>query len=223
MDSFDNCNSRIGTNSIKWDRYAECQDIIPLWIADMDFETAPEIVEAIRERLKHPIYGYFIMGDRYFNAILGWQKRRFGITDLEPKHICYQNGVLAGVSHIIDMLTDDGAPIVLQTPGYPGFTNVLKNMNREIIANPMFNDNGYYTIDYKNLDEVFEKTGSKVLLFCNPHNQTGRVWTKDELVKRVDVSPKHYVIILADNIWCEVIIHTVFNHLALFGASFPAM
>lgn len=221
MYTFDKVISRNNTECVKYDRlpYQNVpEENYPLWIADMDFETAPEIMQAIRERMNHEIFGYFMMGDRYFNSIVDWHKRRFGVNDLEAKHICYQNGVLAGVSHILDMLTKDGDPIILQTPGYPGFTSVLRNMGREIVANPMINDNGYYTIDYKNFEDSIVAKNIKVFIFCNPHNPTGRVWTAQEMQKLVGICLKHGVTIIADEIWADMIINKDMKHLPLMVA-----
>lgn len=219
--TFDKVIERKGTGCVKYDRlpYEKvAQDAIPLWIADMDFETAPEIMAALRKRMEHEIFGYFILGDEYYNSIINWQKRRFGVNDLEVKHICYQNGVLAGLSHILQTLTKEGDPVILQTPGYPGFTNTLKNMNREIVPNPMINDRGYYTIDYKHLEETIATRGIKVLILCSPHNPTGRIWSVEELRKIVDICLKHQVTIVADEIWADVIINKGEKFVPLFQA-----
>lgn len=221
MYNFDKFVERVGTESRKYDGHPfenVPEESYPLWIADMDFEAAPEIVLALHERMKHKVFGYFIEGERYYNAILHWHKTRYGVEDLRPEHICYQNGVLAGICHAVDMLTDEGDAIIIQTPAYVGFTNVLRNINRKIIQNPMKEKEGYYEIDFVQFEEAIIENQVKIFIHSNPHNPTGRVWSLEETEKLVDICMRHNVMILSDEIWSDMIINTELNHIPLVVA-----
>lgn len=221
MYDFDKVIERKGTECEKFDdfTYKNVPKVnYPLWIADMDFETAPEIVEAIEERMKHRIFGYNVVGERYYNAIMGWHARRFDVHDLKPEHICYQNGVLAGLCHAIDLLTQENDSVMIQTPAYVGFIHILENMNRTIIENPMIEADGYYEVDFKSFEEAIVANGVKVFIHCNPHNPSGRIWTAQEMQQMVTICKKHEVTILADEIWADMIINKEMKHLPLVVA-----
>ncbi len=194
------------------------ESFYPLWVADMDFETAPEIMEALEVRMKHKIFGYFHFSDRYYDSIINWHDRRYDVKGIKASHICYQNGVLAGISHAIDLLTEKGDPILLQSPIYPGFIGVVKNTGRRIVTNPLINNNGYYTMDFKQMESIIIKEKIKVFIFCNPHNPTGRTWTKEEMKTVTSICIKHNVIILSDEIWSDMIIKQGQKHLPLTAA-----
>lgn len=169
---FDRWPDRLNTNSVKWDELPfknVKEGFIPLWVADMDFPVAPEIIGAMKERLDHPYFGYFSLTDEnFYRPIIEWQKARYGVEGLEPGQILYENGVLAGIAHLLQALSSPGDPVVLQTPGYPGFEGVLNTMNRKIIPNPMIDNGGYFTIDYRDLEKKIVDSGAKILLFCSP-------------------------------------------------------
>lgn len=207
---FDRWPDRLNTNSVKWDELPfknVKEGFIPLWVADMDFPVAPEIIGAMKERLDHPYFGYFSLTDEnFYRPIIEWQKARYGVEGLEPGQILYENGVLAGIAHLLQALSSPGDPVVLQTPGYPGFEGVLNTMNRKIIPNPMIDNGGYFTIDYRDLEKKIVDSGAKILLFCSPQNPTGRVWTAEEQRGVVDICLKHGVTIIADQIWSDIIL-----------------
>lgn len=150
--NFDKVWERTGRNASKWDfnpmepRKTDPNFTpLPLWVADMDFATAPSVVEAMQERLNHPLFGYYGDPDRYFNAIYKWQKERFGVTGLKKEHIGYENGVLGGVAAVLHTLTKPGDPILVHSPTYVGFTGVLKNNDMDIVSSPLVQDeNGVY-------------------------------------------------------------------------------
>lgn len=190
----------------------------PLWIADMDFEAAPEIVEALEERMQHKIFGYFAADERYHNAIIGWHEKRYGVTGMKPENICYQNGVLAGVCHAIDMLTNEGDAIIVQAPVYVGFIHILENIKREIIQNPMKDTEGYFEIDFEHFEESIIQHGVKVFIHSNPHNPSGRIWTTEENKRLVEICMKHGVTILSDEIWSDMIINKEMKHTPLVAA-----
>ncbi len=221
MNNFDKIVSRKGTNSIKYDK-APIENIpeknYPLWIADMDFEVAPEIVDAMNKRLAHNLYGYFYLSDDYYNTIIDWHRDSFGVTGLAQEHICFQHGVLAGISHALDFLTKEGDPVLLQGPIYPGFSVVLNNLKRKIVPSLMTDNDGYFTMDFNDMEDKIVSENIKVLIFCSPHNPTGRVWEQDEMQKLVDLCVKHSVTILSDEIWSDLIINKELKHTPLVKA-----
>ncbi len=221
MYSFDKVIERKGTECEKYDDYTykNVPEVnYPLWIADMDFETAPVIMEALQERMKHQVFGYSVIGERYYTAIKEWHKRRYNVTDLKDEHICYQSGVLAGLCHALDLLTQEGESVMIQTPAYVGFIHILENMYRKIIENPMKETNGYYEVDFIQFEEAIVANDVKVFIHCNPHNPAGRIWTAEEMQKIVDICKKHNVMILADEIWADMIINKEMKHLPLLVA-----
>lgn len=221
MYNFDNVIKRKETECVKYDKFPFTdvpEEHYPLWIADMDFEAAPVIVEALEERIKHRVFGYFNAQERYHKAIIGWHERRYGVMDIKPENICYQNGVLAGLCHAIDMLTDEGAPIIIQTPAYVGFSNILKNMKRTIIESPMKETEGYYEIDFQQFEKKIVEHSVKIFIHCNPHNPSGRMWTQEESQCLVDICIKHGVTILSDEIWSDMVINTNVKHIPLVVA-----
>lgn len=221
MYDFDKVINRKKTECVKYDYFPHNnvpEVNYPLWIADMDFEAAPEIVEALEERMKHKVFGYYRADERYHNAIMNWHKKRYGVADIKPEYICYQNGVLAGLCHAIDMLTEEGDSIIIQTPAYVGFTAILRNTKRNIIENLMVEIDGYYEIDYAQFENAIIKNHVKVFIHSNPHNPTGRMWTQEESQKIVDICRKHGVTILSDEIWSDMVINTKLKHTPLVVA-----
>ena len=162
--NFDKVWERAGHNAIKWDvnpmtpRKTDPNFTpLPMWIADMDFATAPSVVEAMQERLNHPLFGYYGDPDRYFNAIFKWQKERFGVTGLKKEHIGYENGVLGGVAAVLHTLTKPGDPILVHSPTYVGFTGVLKNNDMDIVSSPLVQDeNGVYRMDFADMEKKIQ-------------------------------------------------------------------
>ncbi len=217
--TFDTKIERIGSEATKYEDipYKNIPEVnFPLWVADMDYETAPEIMEVLLKRMEHRIFGYYVMGDRYYDSIINWHKSRYGVNFLEKKHIHYQNSVLAGVCHVLNLFTNEGDGVLVHSPTYPGFTKVIQNMNRIVIPNALIEDeNGYFTIDYKSFEETIIKEKIKVHIFCNPHNPTGRIWTKEEMTQIVDICLKHNVAIISDEIWSDMIIDQEKRHLPL--------
>jgi cystathionine beta-lyase len=179
-------------------------DAIPLWVADMSFPTAPPILEAMRRRLEFPSLGYFPLPQEYYDAIIGWQRRRNGVEGLEKEHIGYENGVLGGVSAAIRMLTAPGEEILLHAPTYVGFTHVLKNVGRVAVHSDLKPDEiGIWRMDYEDMERAFRDEGIRFMLLCNPHNPVGRVWRREELQKAVDIANRYGVIVLCDEIHGE--------------------
>lgn len=214
MYDFEKVLDRRNTNCVKWDsgNYGD-NDVIPMWVADMDFQVAPEIVEAMEERMKHPIFGYSFAPDSYYEAVTSWFKRRFHWT-VEKQWIQFSPGVVPGINIIIGTFTKPGDNVIIQTPVYHPFARLIKNNGCQVVENPLIFNNGNYEMDFINLEKVINSR-TKLLILCNPHNPVGRVWTKEELEKLGDICVKHNVIVVSDEIHGDIIYkpnkHTVFS------------
>lgn len=183
-------------------------DAIPMWVADMNFATAPSIQDAIIERVKHPAFGYFTPTDEYFNAIINWHKDRKNVTDIKPCHIGYENGVLGGVISALNVFCSKGDKVLVHSPTYIGFTMSLVNNGYNIIHSELIKDeNGKWVMDYEDMEKKIVDEKISATIMCNPHNPTGRVWTKDELKKAVDIFEKHNVKIVSDEIWSDILLN----------------
>ena len=180
---------------------------IPMWVADMSFPTAPPVLEAIRARLDHPNFGYFQLSDAYFDSIIRWQQARHGVTGLERQHIGYENGVLGGVSSVVQALTCPGEPILVHSPTYVGFTHTLERLGRPIIHTPLTQDaEGIWRMDYADMDRKLKENDIHVAILCSPHNPCGRVWERWELEKAMELYKKYDVYVVSDEIWSDIIL-----------------
>ena len=179
---------------------------IPMWVADMSFPTAPPVLEAIRARLDHPNFGYFQLSDAYFDSIIRWQQARHGVTGLERQHIGYENGVLGGVSSVVQALTCPGEPILVHSPTYVGFTHTLERLGRPIIHTPLTQDaEGIWRMDYADMDRKLRENDIHVAILCSPHNPCGRVWERWELEKAMEVYAANDCTVISDEIWSDLI------------------
>ena len=200
---FDEIIPRRGTNSYKWDS-ARDADILPMWVADMDFRTAPPVVEALRKRVEHGIFGYVRVPDAYYAAVTNWFARRHD-WQIEKEWIIYTTGVVPALSAVIKALTVPGDKVMVQTPIYNCFFSSIRNNGCGMIANPLIYRNGTYQIDFADLEQKAADPSVKVLLLCNPHNPAGRVWTKQELTRIGDICIRNNVWVIADEIHCELV------------------
>ncbi len=200
---FDEIIPRRGTNSYKWDS-ARDADILPMWVADMDFRTAPPVVEALRKRAEHGIFGYVRVPDAYYAAVTNWFARRHD-WQIEKEWIIYTTGVVPALSAVIKALTIPGDKVMVQTPVYNCFFSSIRNNGCGMIANPLIYRNGTYQIDFADLEQKAADPSVKVLLLCNPHNPAGRVWTKQELTRIGDICIRNNVWVIADEIHCELV------------------
>lgn len=183
-------------------------DIIPMWVADMNFPTVPTIPDAIIKRAAHPAYGYFSPVDEYYQSIIRWHETRNHVKDLKPEYIGYQNGVLGGVVSALDAFSAPGDPVLLHSPTYIGFTGSLNNAGRKIVHSPLVkDDNGIWRMDYEDMEKKITENHIHVTIFCNPHNPCGRVWKKWELEKAMEIFQKHDVIVISDEIWSDIILN----------------
>ena len=175
-----------------------------MWVADMDFRTAPAIIEALEKRVKHGIFGYVKAPETYYASIIGWFQRRHGLT-IEKEWILHTTGVVPALSVIVKSLTAQGDKILIQTPVYNCFFSVVRNNGREIVTNSLIYENGTYHMDFGDLEKKAADPQVKLLLLCNPHNPAGRVWTRQELLRLGEICLRNNVRIIADEIHCELV------------------
>lgn len=200
---FDKIIPRHGTNSYKWDSMADA-DVLPMWVADMDFRTAPPIIHALQRRVEHGIFGYTHVPDAYYDAVTSWFSRRHQ-WQIKPEWLIYTSGVVPAVSAIIKALTVAGDKVLVQTPVYNCFFSSIRNNGCETVSNPLVQTGDTYTIDYENLERKAADVQVKVMLLCNPHNPAGRVWTKEELTRIGEICIRHHVVVIADEIHGELV------------------
>ena len=200
---FDEIIPRRGTNSYKWDSAGDA-DILPMWVADMDFRTAPPVVEALRKRVEHGIFGYVRVPDAYYAAVTNWFARRHD-WQIEKEWIIYTTGVVPALSAVIKALTVPGDKVMVQTPVYNCFFSSIRNNGCGMIANPLIYRNGTYQIDFVDLDQEAADPNVKVPLLCIPHYPAGRVWPKQELTRIGDIFIRNNVWVVADEIHCELV------------------
>ena len=182
-------------------------DVIPMWIADMAFPTAPPVMDAIRKRLELPNFGYFPLSKEYYDAILDWQRRRNGVTELRPEHIGYENGVLGGVSSAIQAFTAPGDKILVHSPTYVGFTHTLDDTGRPAVHSPLVRDEkGIWRMDYEDMDRKLKENKIHFAIFCSPHNPCGRVWERWEIEKAMEVYAANDCVVISDEIWSDIIL-----------------
>ena len=190
------------------DRPKEGFDIIPMWVADMNFPTVPTITEAIIERAKHPAFGYFRPTKKYYKSIIDWHKNRNGVTDLKAEYIGYENGVLGGVVSAANVLCSKGDNILVNAPTYIGFTNALAKKNGyHLIASKLIKDEkNIWRMDYEDMERKIVENHIHTAIICSPYNPAGRVWEREELEKIMAIYEKHNVYIISDEIWSDLIL-----------------
>ena len=181
-------------------------DIIPMWVADMNFPTVPTVQEAMAERIGHPAFGYFSPSDDYFNAIIRWQERRNGVRDLEKKHIGYENGVLGGLLSALNVFFSKGYHVLLNSPTYIGFTKSLANNGYRAVHSPLYLDEeNVWRMDYEDMEKKIVEYKIHAAVFCSPYNPVGRVWTRDEIERAMEIFKRHNVFVVSDEIWSDII------------------
>ena len=183
-------------------------DVIPMWVADMNFPTVPTIQEAIIERAKHPMFGYYRPTKEYYRAIIDWQRTRNGVKDLQVRDIGYENGVLGGVISAISAFASPGDSILLHSPTYMGFTRCITENGFNIIHSPLKQDeNGVMRMDYEDMDRKLKQHHIHVAVFCSPHNPCGRVWERWEIEKAMEVYKENDCIVVSDEIWSDILLN----------------
>ena len=199
---FDKTIDRRATNSYKWD--SAPGGVLPMWVADMDFRTAPAIIDALQKRVAHGIFGYTRVPDAYYDAVTSWFSRRHG-WNIDREWIIYTSGVVPAVSAVIKALTVPGDKVIVQTPVYNCFFSSIRNNGCEIVSNPLRRTADTYEMDFDALERCAADPRAKVMLLCNPHNPAGRVWTPDELTRLGNICLRNGVTVVADEIHCELV------------------
>ena len=200
--SFDQAPERRGTESVKWDLYGP--GVLPMWVADMDFKTAPCVLEALQRRLDHGVFGYELLPDDYFQAVSSWFSRRHGWDGIDRDHIVPTTGVIAAYSAAIKAMTRPGDKVIVMTPCYNAFFPAVRNNKCEELHNPLLYRNGRFEVDFDGLEAAASDPRATALLLCNPHNPVGRVWTREELERVGRICLKHGVFVISDEIHCEL-------------------
>lgn len=204
MYDFDKIIPRRGTNSYKWDSMPEDRDVLPLWVADMDFRTAPAIIDALARRVEHGIYGYVHVPVKYYKSVIDWFDRRHNWL-IDREWFIYTSGVVPAISAVIKALAEPGDGVIVQTPVYNCFFSSIRNNGCRIITNPLKYENRTYHIDYEDLERKAAAPDTKLMLLCNPHNPAGRVWTREELCRIGEICIKNHVTVISDEIHCELV------------------
>ena len=182
-------------------------DVIPMWVADMNFPAAPSIPEAIIERTRHTAYGYFLPRDEYYDAIINWHRERNGVDGLERIHIGYANGVLGGVVSALNVMCSKGDNVLVHSPTYVGFTHALEDNGYNIVHSPMFVDeDDIWRMDFADMEKKIVDNKIHAAIFCSPHNPCGRVWERWEIEKAMELFKKHDVFVVSDEIWSDLIL-----------------
>ena len=202
--NFDKLIERRGTGCVKWDEIPD-KDIIPMWIADMDFPVAPAIQEAIKRRASHPVFGYTYVQDDYYNAVISWFKRRHQ-WPIQREWMLYTTGAVPAMSVAIKALTLPGERVLILSPDYNCFFSSIHNNGCEVLESVLqFNDDSNkFEIDWQDFEQHCADEKCTVFLLCNPHNPTGRVWSREELQHMAELCKKHHVRIVSDEIHCEL-------------------
>ena len=213
---FSRPTDRRGTDSYKWDSAPEA-DIIPLWVADMDFETFPAITEALQRRVEHGIFGYTRVPEAYYEAVCRWFKKRHG-WHINREDIIYTSGVVPAVSAVIKALTLPGDQVIVQGPVYNCFFSSIRNNGCEMVSNSLIynKEELRYEIDFDDLERKLKHERARLMLLCNPHNPGGRVWTRDELTRVAELCRKYGVRVVSDEIHCELTLYD--NEYVPFGS-----
>lgn len=193
-----------------WVNFAKIKDgfdLIPMWVADMNFPAVPTIPEAITERVKHPAYGYFEARDEYYNSIINWQEKRNNVTGLKKENIGYENGVLGGVISALSVFCSKGDAVLLHSPTYIGFTGSLTNNGYNIVHSPLVKDEqGIWRMDFADMEKKIKENHIHAAIFCSPHNPCGRVWERWEIEKAMEIYQRNDVYVISDEIWSDILL-----------------
>ena len=201
MYDFSKLTNRKETNSLKWDVEA---NELPMWVADMDFETAPEIVEALQKRLDHKIFGYNIVPNEYFESIQNWWSSRHEFK-IEKEWMMFCTGVVPAISSIVRKMTTVGENVLIQAPVYNIFYNSILNNGRHVLSSDLIYDGNEYSIDFKDLEEKLSMPQTTMMILCNPHNPIGKIWSREVLKRIGDLCAKHNVLVVSDEIHCDIV------------------
>ncbi len=197
---FDRVIDRRNIHSMKWD---VAENELPMWVADMDFEAAPEIMDTFRSRLERGTFGYTLIEDEWYDSYIGWWKRRHQF-EMEKDWMMFITGVVPAISSIVRRFTHPNENVVIQTPVYNIFFNSIINAGARVLESELVYENGEYRIDFDDLEEKFANPQTTLMILCNPHNPVGKIWTKEELAKIGELAAKHHVVVVSDEIHCDL-------------------
>ena len=212
----DKLYNRKGTDCVKWDHKdfvdsRVSETALPLWLSDMEFKVADEITEALIKRVEHGFLGHSMPGDSYFESVQGWYKRRFNWT-ISKDSIFYSPGVLPALGFILRGKKKKGEGVIIQEPVFYPFAELIEGTDRKIVNNQLINNDENYSIDFIDLENKLKDPNNTMLILCSPHNPVGRVWTKDELKKIVDLCQENDVLIFSDELHCDLTRANVTHH-----------
>ena len=197
---FDKPVNRRDTHSMKWDVK---EHELPMWVADMDFQTAPEIQAAIQERAAHGVFGYSIVPEEWYQAYMGWWERRHGFS-MEKEWLVFCTGVVPAISSMVRKLTTPGENVLVQTPVYNIFFNSIVNNGRNIVESPLRYDENVYQMDFEDLERKLSNPQTTLMILCNPHNPVGKIWSREELGQVGELCRKYHVTVISDEIHCDL-------------------
>lgn len=200
MFDFDEVVDRRNTNSLKWD---VGENELPLWVGDMDFKTAPAVSEALAEKARFGVFGYNVVPDGWYSAIIGWWKRRYSF-EIRREWLCFCTGVVAAITSAVKRITNVGDSVAVITPNYNIFYHSVENTGRHVLECPFKYDGKKYALDYRELEKVLAQPLTTMMIFCNPHNPVGKIWTAEELARIGSLCKKHGVTVLSDEIHCDI-------------------
>ena len=211
MIEFDKKISRKDTESVKWDAIAETyqmDDLLPLWVADMDFLSPEGVANAFSEYIKHGIFGYATLSDKLYQAIIHWERQRHAV-ELTKENIVFTSGVLTSLAAAVQTFTKPGDSILIHDPVYPPFSSIIETNQRHIVRSSLLEKNNHFVMDFSNMEKKIEENNVKAMILCNPHNPGGRVWSKEELKQLSELCLKHRVFLFSDEIHQDL---TLFDH-----------
>ena len=206
--NFDKEINRKDTNCYKWDTTKD--GVIPMWVADMDFEVAPKIVDDIIKKASHAVFGYTVIDDDYFNAEINWWKRRFN-CEIKKEWIEPTTGVIPSLASIIQTFCQKDDKVLIQTPVYHYFAISIKNSGCEVLENELIYENGKYSVDLEDFENKIKTHNPKLFILCNPHNPVGKVFSKDELKAMGEICQKHNVLVVSDEIHRDLVYKGYFH------------
>lgn len=204
--SFHQSINRLNTAAVKWDGLQQIfgtADVLPMWVADMDFRSPEPVINALKDRIEHGIFGYTLQTPAYNNAIIHWMQQRHG-WEIKPEWLQFTPGIVPALSLIVQAFTSPGDKVIIQSPVYPPFYRVVESQDRELVINPLKEQDGHYTMDFEDLEsKIDEKV--KMIILCSPHNPVGRVWTEQELRQLHDICSKSGILVVSDEIHGDLV------------------
>jgi cystathionine beta-lyase len=204
--NFDKIINRSHTDCVKLEKLKTLfgrDDLLPLWVADMDFLSPPAITNALKQRVEHGLFGYTMATDNYYNSIIGWLKKRHRWS-VKKEEITFVPGVVKGIAFALDAFTKKGDKVIIQPPVYQHFQSTIENLEREVVNNPLFLENGQYKINFDGLRKIAANENCKMLILCNPHNPAGRVWTPEELRELAEICYDNHILVVSDEIHADL-------------------